>query len=749
MVEVDRENHPLGVIWPIADPMSSSWALHRIVMLDSAWDAGIVDDKIGGLLPGWDWRRRTKSPSSAALLTPKAFPTGTLAWSPMPFKKHPMGHSSSSAFTRHSSTPGLKHIPISCARRSVPRSPPTSKHIFVASIWKHALSPTAPPPPPRLRHPSWFAAEGQAEPTYVKRGDNDDLLDYGVSRGKANEMLRLIAGVGSRRPADVVLHGHVHRFNEFRIGLVDGEIAYFMDFYTHNPAHYYPTRFATSPPEPESDVTYVDVVDSALVNGVPTPMPYEAMHKYVVQVPPYPRPLATTSDVRAWWAQHRPLVLQSEALGPLKDSQVSFSGFRLLSVKGDLIEKIHFVSTQRLHESGYRLPWEEAIKPEPPRRHLYLQRSREHNSPEAAGAPYGYLAPVNGVHNIVYRDTQGRLMELWRDAGGATGDGNLTNAAQGTPAAGDPYVYLDTVTGLQIILYRGSDRNVHALYFSTGVAGHDDIGGAVGAPKAAGNPVGYFTPASNIHHVIYRKDDGHLHALWWTGAEAASHSDVTGLAGALPAAGDPSAIIDTARGENIVFYRASDGHIHDVYWSTGPAGHENLSGFAGAPQAAGDPFAFYTPHDDVRQVTYRGTDGHIHELYSAGVNPVSHWDLTAIASAPAAASDPVSFYSAHTNTKHVFYRATDGHVIELSWVPGGGTPAYVDLSLMALAPPAVGKPGAFATGPERHVVYRATDNHIHEIRWTPIGAQTAIDLLMGTKLGDQRVVGTLMGTKLV
>ena len=58
---------------------------------------------------------------------------------------------------------------------------------------------------------------------------------------------------------------------------------------------------------------------------------------------------------------------------------MSFSGFRLLSVKGDLIEKIHFISTQRLHESGYRLPWEEAIKPEPPRRHLHLQRSREHN----------------------------------------------------------------------------------------------------------------------------------------------------------------------------------------------------------------------------------------------------------------------------------------------------------------------------------------------------------------------------------
>ena len=105
--------------------------------------------------------------------------------------------------------------------------------------------------------------------------------------------------------------------------------------------------------------------------------------------------------------------------------------------------------------------------------------------------------------------------------------------------------------------------------------------------------------------------------------------DVTGLAGALPAAGDPSVIIDTARGENIVFYRASDGHIHDVYWSTGPAGHENLSGFAGAPQAAGDPFAFYTPHNDMRQVTIAAPTGTSTSSIRRGSTPVSHWDLTA------------------------------------------------------------------------------------------------------------------------
>ena len=110
----------------------------------------------------------------------------------------------------------------------------------------------------------------------------------------------------------------------------------------------------------------MDVVDSAPVDSKPTRLPYDAKHKYVVQVPPYPRPLATAPDARGWWTEHRPLVLQTAALGPLENTRCRFSGFRVLSVKADVIDKIHFVPTQRLHENGYRLSWEEAIKPEPP-----------------------------------------------------------------------------------------------------------------------------------------------------------------------------------------------------------------------------------------------------------------------------------------------------------------------------------------------------------------------------------------------
>ena len=282
---------------------------------------------------------------------------------------------------------------------------------------------------------------------------------------------------------------------------------------------------------------------------------------------------------------------------------MSFAGFRLLSVKDDVIDKIHFVATQRLHERGYQLPWEGSHRPSPPRRYQHMQRSRQHNAPEAVSTPCGYLSPAPGMQNIVYRDARGRMIELWRDAAGRTGTGNLTHAAHDAPAAaGDPYVYVESSTGTQVVLYRGLDGHVNSLYWATGDVGYDHLTSSVEAPKAAGNPVGYFEELqANLNHVIYRGVDGHLHELWWTGQQPVSHGDITQQAGAPDATGTPSALLDTARGEHIVTYRATDGHIHSAYWSTGPIGHENLSGFARAPRATGDPHAYYSAHNDTKQ----------------------------------------------------------------------------------------------------------------------------------------------------
>jgi hypothetical protein len=58
--------------------------------------------------------------------------------------------------------------------------------------------------------PLWFPGDhDRRAPVFVKRGGVLDLLDYGVSRGRSEDLLRLLAGIGSDRRADVVLSGAV------------------------------------------------------------------------------------------------------------------------------------------------------------------------------------------------------------------------------------------------------------------------------------------------------------------------------------------------------------------------------------------------------------------------------------------------------------------------------------------------------------------------------------------------------------
>ena len=141
-----------------------------------------------------------------------------------------------------------------------------------------------------------------------------------------------------------------------------------------------------------------------------------------------------------------------------------------------------------------------------------VDRSAEFGTPPAAGPPTACVIP--GIsHNIIYRDTSGKLHELWRDLQGPTGTTNLTAIAPpGTPkATGNPFAYVDTSRNTVILLYRAVDGSVRSLYWSLGAVGADDLSGYAHAPKAAGDPVGYYTAATDTHHVIYRTGDGHLH----------------------------------------------------------------------------------------------------------------------------------------------------------------------------------------------------------------------------------------------
>jgi hypothetical protein len=347
--------------------------------------------------------------------------------------------------------------------------------------------------------------------------------------------------------------------------------------------------------------------------------------------------------------------------------------------------------------------------------------------PAAAGPPTVCVIPGLSVHDIAYRDWTGNfpdmpgdLHELRRNAGGATETADLTEkAVGGAPRAiGNPFFYVDPTRNLPILLYRDGNGTVRSLYrFPDGTVGHDNLSGTAGAPSAAGDPVGYYMPPDNTHHVIYRTSDGNLHELNSLGVTPIK--DGGNLTKDAPkAAGDPTAFANAA-GLNFVVYRSKDnGEILSLYKSEGLSGLDRLSVVAGTPPAAGDPFGYYTAHDDTIQIVYLANDGHIYELYSTRNETIRGWDITPSDGA-IGSSNFSAYYSAGTNTKHVFYRSADGHLHEIWWVPGGGTPAHVNLTLRFGAPLAADRPAAFTVeGPNtQHVAYRGTDYHIYEVIW--------------------------------
>jgi hypothetical protein len=214
-------------------------------------------------------------------------------------------------------------------------------------------------------HRTWFGSDASSEVDFVKRGNYDDMMDHGVSRGDTKRLLHVLVGVDLPRAADLVLTGHTHRDNEFVVRrLPGGEPAMFHDYYTENPGTYYPAIFATSVgKDPTFSRTWLTVAAGADPGGTPTVTPsHDFTHELVV--PPYANPLNDSGNPAAWWESHRPLILQTGALGPISRLR-EYAGFRVIEVADNVIKRISRVPIERLEQSGWTLDWETARAPIP------------------------------------------------------------------------------------------------------------------------------------------------------------------------------------------------------------------------------------------------------------------------------------------------------------------------------------------------------------------------------------------------
>lgn len=349
----------------------------------------------------------------------------------------------------------------------------------------------------------------------------------------------------------------------------------------------------------------------------------------------------------------------------------------------------------------------------PPQYVRHFDLSARSGAPPAAGDPFGYVFPAQGVQNVIYRATDGHAHELWRTATG-TGHSDLSALARAPGVTGNPMAYVFPALGVQNVVYRGTDGHLHGLYWSTGAVGHDDLTNLSRAPGPGGDPYGYVFTALGVQNVLYRGTDGHLHGLYWS-TGAVGHNDLTNLSHAPAPAGDPFAYVYDALGVQNALYRGTDGHLHGLYWSTGAVGHDDLTLLSRAPGPAGKPAAYIAPNYGLQNAVYLCVDGHIHGLYwSTGA--VGHDDLTRTVTAPPPVGNPAAYFVAADGTHHVIYRGADAHLHELWWTIGVVT--HNDLTALSGAPAAAGDPSAYLMiDGTQHVIYRSADGHLHDLTW--------------------------------
>ena len=319
---------------------------------------------------------------------------------------------------------------------------------------------------------------------------------------------------------------------------MDGALAYFMDFYTQNPASYYPTRFlAAGPRSPAPRRRHRRDLRRCLESAPPRPIRHRclaAKYSRIVQVPPYPTPLATTSD---------PLVVGGTPPARAADraprsAQGPPGQFRRVPpARG--AQRRHLARSSTSRSTACRGPatacaWADTIRPDPPR-------------PAPARAPVPpQAAPGRG--RLTGRLRRGARRPPRRGPP-ATATGPSTSyyvsasawieAVDLTAAAGTPAAYGDPTTWSE-----GGQSIAHvprpATATCTRCTAHPRASAtttsrrACGAPLATGDPAGFVDAGGNTH-VLYPADGGHLWEMWWYGSGSARRPwDVTAAARPAP-----------------------------------------------------------------------------------------------------------------------------------------------------------------------------------------------------------------------
>ncbi len=419
-------------------------------------------------------------------------------------------------------------------------------------------------------NPDWLPSVG-TQPAHFKSGDLLHLIDAGVSRGPTEEFMKLCAGEGSARAADIILCGHGHKHTEYRVIRDKGQFAVFTDFYSENPSKYYNTRSA------DGRSIYIDVAPGGDMKPVNKAWEPDFAAYWKMVTPPYATPLSGTStsqQATEWWATHRPLVMQTSSLGLVESRQrvifdndsepvkppPTFQGYRVITVTDDTITRIQHVGqspARRLRGWGRRIV------------------TRQADTTGVAGeASAVKLLRLDAKRLVtVVRGGAGQLLLIsWSALLGSKEPGTITRTGDSSSLAGKA-TDIDAVQAGAFVVTACRTGAGNLLLISWSVAANGGITRAKDSGSLAGNArmISVTALSSNLLVTACQNGDGNLLLITW---KLGADGTLTRLGDSGSAAGEISALeLVKVSGDKVVTaVRAGNSRLLLIAWDISTAG---------------------------------------------------------------------------------------------------------------------------------------------------------------------------------
>ncbi|HEY8676964.1 MAG TPA: hypothetical protein VIO13_13520 [Candidatus Dormibacteraeota bacterium] len=280
-----------------------------------------------------------------------------------------------------------------------------------------------------------------------------------------------------------------------------------------------------------------------------------------------------------------------------------------------------------------------------------------------------------------------------------------------------PSVSLTPDGRTQLTFWRGINGHLLEAWYTGRWNGPIDLSGAWrGAPLLASAPSVAVTPDGSTQLVFWQGADGHLWEAWYTGAWHGPVDWTARWGGASKLGSAPSVWVSPDGRQQTVFWRGTDGHLCEAWFSGSWNGPVDWSArWPGTPLLASAPSAVVTADGAEQLVFWQDAGGHLQEAwYANSWNGPSDWS-SSWSGAALLSSAPSVVVTANGN-QAIFWRGGNGHLWETWW--GGARSAPLDWAVASNVSSQLGSsPSVALQGGEQLVFWRGPDGHLVEAWW--------------------------------